>query len=172
MRVFGIDPGTWRTGYGLLRVDGSVEAEEWGVISLPARTSLECRLFQIYSRLSEMLRRHHPDEVAVEEPFMGVGLLRYTGPAFAVAQAQAAAVMAAASCEIPVFRYAPAQVKLAVTDDGRASKEQVQELVSRQLGLVAPFPQSDAADALAIALCHEKRRRSDAILARQVQPGL
>ena len=170
MSVLGIDPGTRKSGYGLLYVDGEVRADQWGVIALKARMPLDQRLYQLYSRLAELVRLYQPSEVAVEEPFMGRGQNRYTAPAFAIGQAQAAVIIAAAGQDIPVFRYSPTQVKQAVADYGLASKEQVQELVGHQLGLDPPFPESDAADALAIALCHVRQRQAEAILARAGSP--
>ena len=166
MRILGIDPGTRKTGYGLLQWDGEVRAEDWGVVSMLRQKSLDERLYELYYRLSELVKLYQPTEVAVEEPFMGKGENRFTAPAFAIGQAQAAVIIAASGHGVPIFRYAPSQIKQAVADYGRASKEQVQELIGRQLGLPLPFPESDAADALAIALCHVRRRQTDAVLAR------
>ena len=171
MRVLGIDPGTWATGYGLLSAESSVTALDWGAVSFKKGTPLEHRLHRIYLALSDIIDLGQPQELAVEDPFLGRGHHTYPAPAIALGQAQAAALMAAARHNVPVFRYSPAEVKLAVADYGRASKEQVQELLARQLGLELPFAVADAADALAVALCHLRRRQSDDALQGRVSSG-
>ena len=161
MRVLGIDPGTWTTGYGLLAADNSITVGEWGVVSFKKGKNapeLEKRLHRIYLDLCQLIQRESPGEVAIEDPFLGRGARTFPSTAIAIGQAQAAAFMAAARFELPIYRYSPAEVKLAVTDYGRATKEQVQELVARQLGLQPVFEQPDAADALAAALCHVRHR--------------
>ena len=169
MRVLGVDPGTWRTGYGLLLAASGVSAEDWGTITFKTGTSLDQRLHQLYSSLLDLIRRHRPDELAVEDPFIGRGRHRFAASAFALGQAQAAVAIATVSEGVPVYRYSPAQVKLAVADYGRATKAQVQALVAHQLGLEPPFPPTDAADALGIALCHLARRNADNVLTQQVE---
>ena len=174
MRVLGIDPGTWTTGYGFLAADRSVVVTDWGAISFKKGRNgpaLEQRLHQVYLALSELIERELPEEVAVEDPFLGRGARTFPNTAIAIGQAQAAAFMAAARFELPVYRYSPAEVKLAVTDYGRASKEQVQELVARQLGLQPVFAQPDSADALAAALCHIRKRHSDNVVYQQSSSG-
>ena len=169
MHVLGIDPGTWTTGYGLLTAENSLSATAVSVVDSGAISFkkgknapvLERRLHRIHRSLCELIQRESPEEVAIEDPFLGRGARAFPNAAIAIGQAQAAAFMAAAHFELPIFRYAPAEVKLAVTDYGRATKEQVQELMARQLGLQSPFAQSDAADALAAALCHIRRRNPD-----------
>ena len=160
MRVLGIDPGTWTTGYGLLAADNSITVTDWGVITFKKGKqgpALQQRLHGIYCNLTELIQREDPQEVAIEDPFLGRGARTFPSTAIAIGQAQAAAFMAAAHFDLPIYRYSPAEVKLAVTDYGRATKEQVQELLARQLGLRPPFAQQDAADALAAALCHVRR---------------
>lgn len=166
-----MDPGTWATGYAVLEAGTSIQAQDWGVLKFKAGTPLQERLFQIYSRLLEIIDLHGPGQVAVEDPFMGRGSHSFTGPALALGQAQAAVMIAATGRGLPVSRYAPAQVKLAVADYGRASKGQVQELVARQLGLEADALPNDAADALAIALCHLAHQRVEARLTQQTTTG-
>ena len=170
MRVLGIDPGTWTAGYGLLSSNGELGAEDWGVISFKAKTPLEQRLYGLYSSALEIIRLRRPDEMAIEDPFMGRGQHRFTGPAFALGQAQASVMIAAAGEGIAVYRYSPAEVKLAVADYGRASKEQVQELLAAQLGIEPKFEKSDAADALAVALCHLRRRQATNLMSREIEP--
>ena len=160
MRVLGIDPGTWTTGYGFLIADNSITATDWGAISFKKNRqapALEQRLHRIFCNLVDLIEKESPEQVAIEDPFLGRGPRTFPATAIAIGQAQAAAFMAAARYGLPVHRYSPAEVKLAVTDYGRATKEQVQELLARQLGLRPSFPQADAADALAAALCHVRR---------------
>ena len=172
MRVLGIDPGTIRMGYGLVEAQKELNeglvAADWGVISLRASMPLEERLFQLYSHILNMISIWQPDAVAVEEPFMGKGESQFVGPAFAIGQAQALVLIAAAGQAIPVSRYSPTQVKLAIADYGAASKEQVQEMVKMLLGLDSIPSPSDAADALAIALCHLRQRQLEDILDRAI----
>ena len=170
MRVLGIDPGTIRMGYGLVEEQGQAVAEDWGVVALPSSIPLEVRLFQLYTHVLNMISIWQPDAVAVEEPFMGKGEAQYVGPAFAVGQAQALVLIAAAGQAIPISRYSPAQVKRAVTDYGAATKEQVQEMVRAVLGLDSVPSSSDAADALAIALCHLRQRQLEDVLRREINP--
>ena len=99
-----------------------------------------------------------PDEIAIEEPFMGQGDNQYVSSAFAIGQAQAAVLIASASQSIPIFRYSPSQIKSSVADHGSASKEQVQTMVNLILSLSEPPKTFDASDALAIALCHLRQR--------------
>lgn len=151
MRVLGIDPGTLNLGYGLVdEADGKVTMVDCGVLSQPSRIPVEKRLCALYNRLGEVIARYKPDEVAIEEPFVAVNVRS----ALAIGRSQAIAILAAASNDLPVFRYLPAQVKQQVTDYGGSSKEQVKVMVKIQLGL-SDLPHSDdAADALAVAICH------------------
>ena len=105
MRILGIDPGTRKMGYGLLEDHGEMMAVDWGVISLPASLPIETRLFQLHSHLLNMISIWLPDEMAVEEPFVGKGENQFVGPALAVGQAQALALIAAAGQSIPISRY-------------------------------------------------------------------
>ena len=170
MRVLGIDPGTIRMGYGLVEEVGQVVAMDWGVIALSPSLPMEKRLYQLYTHVLSMISMWQPDALAVEEPFMGKGESQYVGPAFAVGQAQALVLIAAAGQSIPVSRYSPAQVKRAISDYGAAPKEQVQEMVKVVLGLDSVPSPSDAADALAIALCHLRQRQLEDVLGREVIP--
>lgn len=168
MRILGIDPGTIRMGYGLLEEDGRIEAVDWGVVALKSSLLLEERLYQLYSHVLNMISIWHPDAVAVEEPFMGKGDRQFAKPAMAVGQAQALVLIAAAGQAVPVHRYPPAQVKLAVTDYGAATKGQVQDMVRVLLNLDSVPAPSDAADALAIAMCHIRQRQLAEILERRI----
>lgn len=172
MRILGIDPGTLKLGYGVLEEDpGPLHAKDFGVLTLSASLPIEHRLYQVHSHLLNLINMYQPTEIAVEEPFLGKGEGQYVAPAFAVGQAQAAVLIAAAAHAIPVFRYTPAQVKRAVADHGMASKSQVQTMVMIALGIRETIPPTDATDALAIALCHLRQRQVADVLKRQTEPG-
>ncbi len=146
-RILGLDPGTQIMGYGLIEGDPP-EALAWGAFTAPRRPLGE-RLLFIYKGLEELLEKYSPQEAAVEGPFVA----KNPRSAIAVGQAQALAFLACAGRGIPVRSYLPTRVKAAVAGYGRGGKEQVQEMIRLQLGLEeAPGP--DAADALAVALCH------------------
>ena len=168
IRVLGIDPGTVRMGYGLVEESDHVEAVDWGVVALPRSLPLEVRLYQLYTHVMNMISIWQPDSLAVEEPFVGKGDSQFVGPALAVGQAQALVLIAAAGQAIPVTRHSPAQVKRAIADYGVASKEQVQQMVTMILGLDSVPSPSDAADALAIALCHLRQRQLADVLGREI----
>ncbi len=162
MRVLGIDPGTLNLGYGVVDEEGGeMTMVVCGVVSLPAKVPVERRLSSLYKKLCEVVARYRPDEVAIEEPFVA-GNAR---SALAIGRAQTVAILAAANENLPVSRYLPTQVKQQVTTYGGSDKEQVQEMVRLQLGLdQAPQP-SDAADALAVAICHIHQRHVERLLA-------
>jgi crossover junction endodeoxyribonuclease RuvC len=117
----------------------------------------------MYHRLLEIISRYQPDAVAIEQPFVS----KNVKAALAVGRAQAIAILAAADKKIPTYEYTPAQVKQQVTNYGASSKEQVQEMVRLQLGLAQVPQPSDAADALAVALCHLHETHLDSLLAKQ-----
>jgi crossover junction endodeoxyribonuclease RuvC len=167
MRVLGVDPGTRRLGYALIEsTDGHLHPHDYGNLDFSSSLPIEQRLYQIHSQLLSMIGSYSPNEIAIEEPFLGAGNRQFVGPAFAVGQAQAAVLIAAAAHGIPVFRYAPAQVKSSVADHGAASKEQVQAMVVMILSLSEEPSTFDASDALAIALCHLRQRDLDSIINR------
>ena len=146
-RIVGLDPGTQIMGYGLIEGDPP-KVLAYGAFTAPRRPIGE-RLLFIYRRLEELLEKHSPQEAAVEEPFVGEN----PRSAIAVGQAQALAFLACAGRGITIRSYSPTQVKGAVAGYGRSEKGQVQEMVRLQLGL-EETPGQDAADALAVALCH------------------
>ena len=151
MRVIGIDPGTFRMGVGVVDSDGGdLRFEHCEVLTAAKGDPLHQRLHEIFVHLSEAMDRWRPFEVAIEQPFAA----RNIRAALAIGQAQAVAMVAAAARGLPVSTYAPRQVKQAVTDHGGSSKEQVQEMVKILLGLDNVPESSDAADALAVAICH------------------
>ena len=162
MRVLGIDPGTLNLGYGVVDEEGGeMTMVACGALSLPSKVPVERRLSSLYKKLGEIVARYKPDEVAIEEPFVA-GNAR---SALAIGRAQAIAILAAANENLPIFRYLPAQVKQQVTNYGGSDKEQVQEMVRLQLGLAQPPQPSDAADALAVAICHLHQRHIERLLA-------
>ena len=170
-RVLGIDPGTIQMGYGLVEDGEQVVAVDWGAIALPTSMPMEERLYQLYTHVVNMIGIWQPDAIAVEEPFLGKGENQFVSSALAVGQAQALVLIAAAGHGVPISRYSPAQVKRAIADYGAATKAQVQEMVKMVLGLEEVPSPSDAADALAIALCHLRQRQLEDVLEREVSPG-
>jgi crossover junction endodeoxyribonuclease RuvC len=159
--VLGIDPGTAIMGYGLVRAlssptaSGDFELVEYGAINTPAGMPLARRLLSIYGQLNELLDRFHPAEVVLEELFFN----KNTTTAIAVGQARGVALLAAASHNLTVREYTPLQVKQSLTGYGRATKDQIQQMVSLMLNLDSPPQPDDAADALALAICHLRGRR-------------
>lgn len=152
MIVLGIDPGAATTGYGVVARagDGAVSLLECGVVRTDAATPLPVRLREIHDGLGEVLARHAVDAVAVE----GVFYAKNARTTVILGHARGAALLAAALREVPVFEYSPAEVKNAIAGTGRATKEQVQYMVQRLLRLRTPPAPADAADGVAVALCH------------------
>ena len=151
MRVLGIDPGTVIAGYGIVDSSGGqIKMVDCGVIKASPKLSPAERLSILYQGLSKIVTQYKPDAVAVEQPFVGTNV----NSALSIGRAQAVAMLIAANNNIPAFDYTPAQVKQRVASYGASSKEQVQQMVKLQLGLSEVPQPSDAADALAIALCH------------------
>jgi len=162
MRVLGIDPGTITMGYGVIEDrDDEVALVDFGALTTPSRSPIGERLSYLYNELLEIISQCQPDAVAIEQPFMA----KNAQSALAVGRAQAVAILAAANRGIPSYDYTPAQVKQRVTDYGASSKEQIQEMVKLQLGLSQIPEPNDAADALAIALCHLREVHLESLLA-------
>ena len=150
MRVFGIDPGSERTGYGCVETDGSRHrVVVCGAITSPARTAFPDRLMQIHGRLAALLEECQPDCVAIESVFHSVN----ARSALKLGHARGVAMLAAVEAGLTVFEYTPTEVKRAVVGYGRAEKPQVQQMVKLLLGLREVPTPHDAADALAIAIC-------------------
>ena len=151
MLVLGIDPGTATTGYGLVReAGGGLEAIDYGVILTEPGQPLPNRLQILYRELSSLVQRHQPSSAAVEELFFS----RNTRTAMSVGQARGVILLALADAGLPIGEYTPMQVKQAVTGYGGATKAQIQDLIRMLLGLPERPHPDDAADALAIAICH------------------
>src|SRR4051794_2849564 len=176
--VLGIDPGTAIMGYGLvehvvaahqdepgaaawLGMEG-LRAHEYGALRTPAHMPLVERLPRLYGGLIALLREFQPSAVAIEALFFG----RNVTTAISVGQARGVAVLAAAHCGLPIFEYTPMQVKQAVVGYGKATKDQVQQMVRMVLNLETIPQPDDAADALAIAICHLHTRAFDRLAAR------
>ncbi len=152
MRVIGIDPGSAVTGFGVVHGrSGMVEHIAAGVIRPAARASYPDKLHTIYQRLCELIGQYSPDAISLERSFVAANVQS----AFRLGEARAMALLAAAAHRIDLFEYAPAHVKLTVAGHGRADKSQVKFMVRRALSMEEGAALADdAADALAIALCH------------------
>ncbi|CAN5633484.1 crossover junction endodeoxyribonuclease RuvC [soil metagenome] len=151
MRILGIDPGSERTGYGCVDLTASRHhMVVCGYLASPAGAAFPDKLKIIHAGLVRLLAVHQPDAVAVESIFHA----RNVRSALKLAHARGVALLAAAEAGLPVFEYSPAEVKRAVVGFGRAEKHQVQQMVQLLLGLDAAPQPHDAADALAVAICH------------------
>lgn len=157
VRIMGIDPGLGRTGYGVVEEQGGkLTALDYGCVETPARRSVVRRLEQVYEEIGTLLRRHRPDEVAVEQLFFSTNVQT----AFAVGQARGVILLAASQARVRLGEYTPLEVKQAVVGYGRAEKGQIQYMVKAILSLTETPRPDDAADALALAICHAHMRRS------------
>ncbi len=151
MRVLGVDPGTFKMGVGVVDSRGDrMSMAHWAVLAPRRRDPIALRLHYLYTQLSDVCQEWRPSEVAVEEPFAA----RNVRAAMAIGYAQAVAMLVAAGNGLPITSYAPRQIKRAVTDFGGSSKEQVQDMVGVLLRLEDVPDSLDAADALAVAICH------------------
>ncbi len=161
MRILGIDPGYGITGFGLIEAQrGQFQLINCGAITTPPNTEFSWRLEVIYNDMTQLLQVAKPDAVAIEELFFGQNVT--TG--INVAQARGVILLAIRQAGVPVYEYKPMQVKQAVVGYGGATKHQVQDMTKRLLRLSAMPKPDDAADAVAIALCHA--RSSTSLLAR------
>ena len=156
MRVLGIDPGTRIVGYGLVEPQGyRIIAVGFGAIRAPMNAPYAERLLRIRDEIVRVIRQEKPDAVAIEEAFYG----KSASAALRMGEGRGVALVAVAQESRPLYQYTPAEVKKAVVGNGRAHKSQVQQMVRMILGLrEAPEPE-DAADALAVAICHCNRAR-------------
>jgi crossover junction endodeoxyribonuclease RuvC len=151
--ILGIDPGTNVMGYGLLEVrDKKPHLIVMGVLQLSKFESHYLRLKRIFERVQGLIEQYHPDELAIESPFLGINVQSMVK----LCRAQGVAMAAAVSRDLPVFEYAPMKVKMAITGNGSASKEQVSAMLCRILHITPDElgKKLDATDALGIALCH------------------
>ena len=162
MRILGIDPGIRCTGYGLISIDGGQpHLVDYGTIKPPPAATMGERLAVIYDDLDQLIDMTHPDEFAIEEAFHGVN----ARSALILGQSRGAALVCAAHHHLPIGQYAPRRVKIATTGSGRATKEQVQFMVQRILGIDQPPTPLDASDALAVAICHHQTLRLEGLTA-------
>lgn len=153
MRILGIDPGYATIGFGLIEAErAQMHMVTYGAITTPAGLPLSRRLYQIGSDMEELIGKLKPDVVAIEELFFNTNIT--TG--IAVAHGRGVLLYAAEKCGVPLYEYTPSQVKLAVTGYGKAEKRQVMDMTRRLLKLNAVPRPDDAADALAIAICHAR----------------
>lgn len=150
MIILGIDPGTARLGYGLVVDEGEPRALAFGVVETPAGQAMPQRLAYLFDAVSDLIAEHQPETLAVEQLFFA----RNVTTAMTVGQARGVVLLAAARAGLGVAEYTPAEVKQAVVGYGKADKPQVQEMVRLVLGLDHVPQPDDAADALAVALCH------------------
>lgn len=150
MIVLGIDPGTAVTGYGVVTGDGPARMQlvECGVIRTPARDPLPSRLFEIHAGITELIARHRPDMLAVEDVFYA----RNVRTTIVLGHARGVILLAGAQHKLPVHEFPPAEIKKAVAGTGAATKEQVQFMMMRLLRLKTVPSPSDAADGIAAAL--------------------
>ncbi|HEY4686933.1 MAG TPA: crossover junction endodeoxyribonuclease RuvC [Candidatus Subteraquimicrobiales bacterium] len=155
MVILGIDPGTASTGFGIIIKNlGKLEAKSYGIIRTSPQEELSKRLKRIYLEIKKIISDYRPDELVIEELFFNTNLKT----ALAVGQARGVLFLAAADSDLTPVEYSPLQVKQAVAGYGRASKDQIQFMVKSLLNLSeAPKP-DDAADALALAICHAHSR--------------
>lgn len=152
MIVLGIDPGTAITGYGVVKdsLDGRLYGLDYGVIRTDSKTPYPLRLKKIHDEIVTIIEQHKPDNVVIEQLFFN----KNTATASLVWQARGAVILTVAVKGIELLEYTPIQVKEAVTGYGRAEKMQIQQMVKVLLGLSEVPKPDDAADALAIAICH------------------
>lgn len=164
MRILGIDPGYGITGFGLIQAErNQFGLLRYGAITTPAGADFSARLEMIYEDMHELLRVARPDAVAIEELFFGHNVTTAIG----VAQSRGVILLAVRQAGLEVTQYKPMQVKQAVVGYGGATKHQVQDMTRRLLHLETVPKPDDAADAIAIALCHA--RSSTSLLARAMQ---
>jgi len=156
-RILGIDPGTGIMGWGLIEKNGnSIKPLKYGCIRTRANSPQPERLAHIFASLSDIIEKNEPDEVAIEELFF----FKNQKTIISVAEARGVAIMTAKQLGLPVFEYTPLQVKQALTGYGRADKSQIQEMVKTVCCLDHCPKPDDAADALAIAICHGQTNQS------------
>ena len=151
--ILGIDPGTTIMGYGILKVEkNKPELVAMGVLHLSKFDDHYLKLKRIFERVVSLIDQYHPDELAIEAPFFGKNVQSM----LKLGRAQGVAMSAALSRDLPIVEYAPLKIKMSITGNGKASKEQVADMLKRILKIPDEnmLPQLDATDGLAAALCH------------------
>ena len=168
MRILGIDPGYGITGFGLIESErGQNRLLQCGAITTPANTDFSWRLDMIYNDMVQLLQMAKPDAVAIEELFFGQNVTTGIG----VAQARGVVLLAIRQAGVPVYSYKPMQVKQALVGYGNATKHQMMDMTKRLLHLQDMPKPDDAADAIAIALCHARSSTSLLAQAQNKQGG-
>jgi crossover junction endodeoxyribonuclease RuvC len=161
MLVLGIDPGTAITGWGVVAKEGNeLTLVDYGTVRTSQDTSMPERLQAIYGELGQVISHHQPTAVAVEQLFFS----KNVRTAMVVGQARGVALLAVADAGVPLHEYTPLEVKQSVSGYGKATKEQVQKLVQMLLGLDSVPQPDDAADAIAVAICHLHSERLEGLL--------
>lgn len=151
MRILGVDPGTIFTGYGIVDFEhNEVEHVAAGVIKIPATKDFAPRLQIIYDTLCEIIRKHHPEQFALETAFYG----KNAQSALKIGYARGVSLLAAAHAGLVIKEYSPREIKKALTGNGAASKEQVQYMIKKLTGIRKAKMKFDESDALAVAICH------------------
>lgn len=150
--ILGIDPGTNLLGFGVVRVgeDKRPQFVDMGVLDLRKEADAYSKLVRIHEKVTELCQQYHPDDLAIESPFYG----KNAQVIFKLGRAQGSAMVAAALQGARIFEYAPSKAKVAICGNGAASKEQVNLIVQRTLGIKIAVEHLDASDALALAMCH------------------
>ena len=156
MIILGIDPGTAITGFGLLKSDGDdLRVVDYGAITTPSDWLMPRRLQRLYAELTALIVKHQPTDAVIEKLFFS----KNVRTALSVGQARGVALLAAAQANLTIHEYTPLQIKQAVVGYGRADKNQIQQMVKMLLQLDSIPQPDDAADALAIAICHAHSAR-------------
>jgi len=167
-RILGLDPGSIHMGYGVVEASaGRLRHLDHGTLSAPRSWAVARRLAALHAGLEEVLDRHRPDSVAIERVFTA----RNVASALTLGQARGTALLAVGQRELDLAEYAPGAVKLAVVGHGRASKEQVAQMVGRLLGIGTDGMGRDSSDALAIAICHSHGLERAHLLRRAGRSG-
>lgn len=157
MITFGVDPGTVVTGYGVIIVEGnSYRLLDCGCVRPPANIKLSDRYLILYNSIEQLLDRFKPDAVAVEAQYVH----KNPQSAIKLGMARGMVILAARKRNIPIKEYYPSQAKLAVVGNGKASKNQVQGMVQKLLGVALPLEPYDVSDALSLAICHVHAEQS------------
>lgn len=163
--ILGIDPGTKVTGYGIIVVEnGHCKVLDYGCIKPPASLKLTDRYLILFNGVNQLIEMHHPDVLSVETQYV----YKNIQSAIKLGMARGVVLIAAKKSGVSVVEYAPTQAKKAVVGNGRASKKQVQGMIQRLLGLQMPPEPEDAADALALAMCHAHSLRSRKLFGTEI----
>ena len=175
MIILGVDPGSERTGFGCIETSGSRHRViDCGALSAPPRATFPEKLLAIHHGLADLLVRHQPETVAIEDLFYA----KNARSALRLGHVRGVLMLAASEAGVPVSEYSPTEVKRAVVGYGRAEKHQVREMVTLLLGMAEPPSPLDVSDALAVAICHSHstgptgaRRARESRSWRQFRPG-